>query len=190
MNTEYLVKLILIGAEKTSKSYLLTKFMNGENKQIYEPAIGVEFCSKMIQFQLRGKTIKTEIQIWDTAGAERFQNIINAYYRSSSAVFIVFDVNNIESFSKCKFYIENVYKNCSEDVKKQTMLVAIQLSDERKVTSDEAFLFAMQYDIFYTEVNKDTNVEQILHRIVNSYVYQKNANLQLISMFRFVIRMQ
>ncbi|CAL5995529.1 Rab2b [Hexamita inflata] len=167
----YLVKSIIIGAEKTGKSYLLTKFMNGENKQIYEPTIGVEFGSKMIQFQLRGKTIKTKIQIWDTAGAERFQTITDAYYRGSSVVFIVFDLNNTESFSKCKFYIENVNKNCSEDVKKQTMLVAIQLSDERKVTSDEAFLFAMQYDIFYTDVNKDTNVEQILHRMVKSYIY-------------------
>ncbi|CAL5995509.1 Ras-related_protein [Hexamita inflata] len=99
----------------------------------------------MIQFQLRGKTIKTEIQIWDTAGAERFKNIINAN------------------------------KNCSEDVKKQTMLVAIQLSDERKVTSDEAFLFAMQYDIFYTEVNESNsiNVDQILYKMVKSYIYPR-----------------
>ncbi|CAL5995459.1 Rab2b [Hexamita inflata] len=125
----------------------------------------------MIQVESQGKTINTLMQIWDTAGAELYQTITNTYYKGSSAVFIVFDLNNTESFQKCKFYIENVQQHCLEDVLKNlTILIGTHLSDERKVTTDEALFFTKQYNILYSEVNKDTNVDDILHTMAKRYI--------------------
>ncbi|CAL5993860.1 Rab11 [Hexamita inflata] len=172
MNINYLVKSVIIGAEKTGKSYILHKLTNSANKSAYEPTIGVEFFSKATQFQYQHKQINTVVQIWDTAGDPRFQTIVEAYYKNSSVTFIVFDVNNAESFAKCKFYIQNIYQNCDQTFK-QIMLVGTQLSDERKVSADEAFLFAMYHDIFYTEVKQDTDVELVLQKMIKSYIYIK-----------------
>ncbi|CAL5984950.1 Rab11 [Hexamita inflata] len=171
MSTNYLIKSIIIGASKTGKSYLLSKFTNGKQKANYQPTVGVEFGSKMLQLELKGIIINTLMQIWDTAGAEIYQTITNTYYKGSSVVFIVFDLNNTESFQKCKFYMENVQQYCLEDVwKNLTILIGTQLSDERKVTTDQALLFAKQNNILYSELNKDTNVDEILHTMAKRYI--------------------
>ncbi|CAL5995511.1 Hypothetical_protein [Hexamita inflata] len=62
MNTEYLVKLILIGAEKTGKSYLLTKFMNVKIKPDISPLLALnlvaeQFNSNTITKQSKPKFI-------------------------------------------------------------------------------------------------------------------------------------
>ena len=42
---------------------------------------------------------KVKLQIWDTAGAERFRSIALAYYRGAHGILLVFDLTNERSFT-------------------------------------------------------------------------------------------
>lgn len=50
--------------------------------------IGVEFNSKIIN--MANKEIK--LQIWDTAGQEKFRSVARSYYRGAIGVIIVYDI--------------------------------------------------------------------------------------------------
>jgi len=46
-----------------------------------------------------------KLQIFDTAGQEKFRAITVSYYRGSSAVIVVFDLTNMESFKNVEKWI-------------------------------------------------------------------------------------
>lgn len=64
--------------------------------------LGVDFKIKTIEIE--GKRVK--LQIWDTAGAERFRTITQAYYRGTHGLLLVFDLTNPESFRTLNYRLE------------------------------------------------------------------------------------
>ena len=57
-------------------------------------SIGVDFKSK--QIEIDDKLIK--LQIWDTAGHEKFRTITTSYYKSAHAIIILYDITEQSSF--------------------------------------------------------------------------------------------
>ena len=60
----------------------------------YKATIGAEFLSKEI---LTGDKI-VSMQIWDTAGQEKYQSVQGVFYRGADGCVLVYDITNIESF--------------------------------------------------------------------------------------------
>lgn len=82
-------KMIIIGPPGVGKSSLLNRFTRGEFRDGYNPTLGVEFYSKVINLD---EETQVKLQIWDTAGQESFRSIIKTFYRSSAAVFLVYNI--------------------------------------------------------------------------------------------------
>ena len=76
---DYLFKYIIIGNSNVGKSNLLLRYAYGEFIEVCQATIGVEFAVKIIN--IRNKIYK--IQIWDTAGIEKFRSITRNYYKNS-----------------------------------------------------------------------------------------------------------
>ena len=75
---EYQFRIILIGDAGVGKSSLLRSFTDGTFFEYSDPTVGVDFFSRVIKVQ-DGSPIK--LQLWDTAGHERFRSITRSYYR-------------------------------------------------------------------------------------------------------------
>lgn len=82
-------KMIIIGPAGVGKSSLLNRFTRGEFKDGYNPTLGVEFYSQIVHLE---DETPIKLQIWDTAGQESFRSIIKTFYRSSAAVFLVYNI--------------------------------------------------------------------------------------------------
>ncbi|KAF2207258.1 hypothetical protein CERZMDRAFT_14944, partial [Cercospora zeae-maydis SCOH1-5] len=115
---DYLAKIILLGPSNAGKSCLLHRFVKSEWRVLSSQTIGVEFASKIVKIgdssgsstamngtyraggrdsaPSRRKRIK--LQLWDTAGTERFRSVSRSYYRGAAGAILVYDVNNSESF--------------------------------------------------------------------------------------------
>ena len=57
--------------------------------------LGISHAFKTIQIE----GIRIRLQIWDTAGQEKFRTLTRSYYRKSNGVIIAFSINSLESFS-------------------------------------------------------------------------------------------
>ena len=88
-------KIVFIGDVSVGKTSIMNRIVENKFKDYYEPSIGVDFSTKIIKH--RSKTIK--LQIWDSAGQERYKGLIPSYIKGASLVFVVYDVN-----SKIKIY--------------------------------------------------------------------------------------
>jgi len=106
MNPEYdyLFKLLLIGDSGVGKSCLLLRFADDTYTESYISTIGVDF--KIRTIELDGKTIK--LQIWDTAGQEKYHALSPIYYRGSNGAFLVYDITDTDSFQRIKNWVREL----------------------------------------------------------------------------------
>lgn len=108
MATEYdvLAKSIIIGDSSVGKSSLLYRYTEQDWNPHYIATIGVDF--KVMTFDREGKVIK--LQLWDTAGQDRFRSIVHTYYRGAHAVMLVFAINDRESFDHLHEWTQDVHR--------------------------------------------------------------------------------
>lgn len=91
-----ILKVLLIGNSSVGKTSLLTRIVDDHFVSSYKSTIGTDMKSKDV---LIDNTLVT-LQLYDTAGAERFKSLSSSYYRGSSIVFFVFDLNEAKSFDE------------------------------------------------------------------------------------------
>ena len=67
----------------------------------------MEFSSKIIKVGtgLRRKRIK--LQLWDTAGTERFRSVSRSYYRGAAGAILVYDLASHDSFSALPTFLND-----------------------------------------------------------------------------------
>ena len=88
-----LVKIVLLGDVNVGKSTMIHSFVYGQASNQKPTTASV--------MHTRNETINgidTKLQLWDTAGQEKFQSIGIAFYRQTNSCVLVFDITNKASF--------------------------------------------------------------------------------------------
>ena len=75
------------------------------------------------------------MQIWDTAGQEKYQSVQTVFYRGSDACIIVYDITNVRSFQDINKWKEEFINTASTDSSFPIVVVGnkLDLAGERKV---------------------------------------------------------
>lgn len=81
-----------------SRSCLLHRFVKSEWRVLSSQTIGVEFASKIIKVGTGARRKRIKLQLWDTAGTERFRSVSRSYYRGAAGAVLVYDVTSHASF--------------------------------------------------------------------------------------------
>jgi small GTP-binding protein len=58
--------------------------------------------------------VRIKLQIWDTAGEERFRSVAPIYYKNAQAVILVYDTTDRESFKSLNKWIEDINTQTTE----------------------------------------------------------------------------
>lgn len=106
---DYLAKIILLGPSGTGKSCLLHRFVKDEWRVLTSQTIGVEFASKIVKVggQNGQRRKRMKLQLWDTAGTERFRSVSRSYYRGAAGAVLVYDVGSYESFAGLRTFLND-----------------------------------------------------------------------------------
>ncbi|TDH14584.1 hypothetical protein EPR50_G00043900 [Perca flavescens] len=94
-NSPVTLKIILIGNSGVGKSSFMNRYVNHRFTNMYRATIGTDFLSRTVNIEEDAVTL----QIWDTAGTERFQSLGTPLYRGAHCCMLVFDVTSRASFS-------------------------------------------------------------------------------------------
>lgn len=155
----YQFRLILIGESTVGKSSLLRQFKEGEYFSDISLTVGVDFHAKVVE--VNGFPIK--LQLWDTAGQDRFRAIVKAYYRNAVGGLLVFDISHRDSFANLDSWLEDALRN-AEPHKPIFVLVGNKNDQEknREVSKEEGQKYAKDHDMEYIETSAKTgrNVEE------------------------------
>lgn len=150
----YQFRLILIGDSTVGKSSLLRQFKEGTYFQDISLTVGVDFHAKIVY--VKGEPIK--LQLWDTAGQDRFRAIVKAYYRNAVGGLLVFDITNRESFAHLNEWLEDAKKNADRGREPVFVLVGNKSDQDkhREVLKDEGLRYARENNMEYIETSART----------------------------------
>jgi small GTP-binding protein len=148
-NYDYRVKLIKIGDANSGKSCLLEQFREGRFYAGSTHTIGVEFASKLVQ--IADKKIK--LQIWDTAGQDRYRTVSRSYYRGSLGAVVVYDITSRESFNNLPRWIQDAREQASKEVTIAVVGNKRDLGNERAVPMLDASRFCQERDLLFMETS-------------------------------------
>ncbi|WOG97460.1 hypothetical protein DCAR_0416800 [Daucus carota subsp. sativus] len=156
-------KLVLLGDMGAGKSSLVLRFVKGQFLDFQESTIGAAFFSQTLA--VSDATVKFEI--WDTAGQERYHSLAPMYYRGAAAAIIVYDIASIDSFARAKTWVQELQKQGNPNLVMALAGNKADLEEKRKVTADEARLYAEENGLFFMETSAKTaaNVNEIFYEI-------------------------
>lgn len=104
---DYLAKIVLIGPSGAGKSCLLHRFVKSEWRILSSQTIGVEFSSKIVKVGSGASRRRVKLQLWDTAGTERFRSVSRSYYRGAAGAILVYDVASLASFNALPTFLSD-----------------------------------------------------------------------------------
>ncbi|KAH0789581.1 ras-related protein Rab-13 [Histomonas meleagridis] len=152
MQEETLIKLLILGESAVGKSCLLLRFVDDKFNETFLTTIGIDF--KVRHMEIDGKKVK--LQIWDTAGQEKFKTITKAYYRGANGILIVFDLTNRDSFEQTKNWMDSITEAMSDPV--DIVLVGNKCDMDRKISREEAETKAKEFNVPYFETSAKENI--------------------------------
>ena len=165
-------KIIFVGDAGVGKTTIIARIMDSPFNEVYEPSIGVDFMSKIIKY--RGQNIK--LQIWDTAGQEKYKGLIPSYVRNSSIVFLVYDISVKSSFDNIPKWISFI-----RSIENTTLVLCGNKIDleKREVTKEEGEALAQKEGIAFYETSAKTGdgIKSMFYNTVSDLpVFAENNN--------------
>jgi Ras-related protein Rab-1A len=146
---DYLFKVLLIGDSSVGKTSVLLRYVDDTFNPEFQTTIGVDF--KISTFQLNGKVIK--LQLWDTAGQDRFKNIVASYYRGAHGIMLTFDITNLTSFQNITRWYDEAQNYLQKSVPKLLIGNKSDLASQRTVKIEEAKALADRLGVEYVETS-------------------------------------
>ena len=123
------------------------------------------------------------VQIWDTAGQEKYRSVNKIYIKGSQIVIFVYDVTNAKSFSDLSsFWVDYVEKILGNDATIGVCGTKIDL-DKVEVSTEEGKKFAEKIGALFGETSSlqhPNGVIEYINQLVDKYIsIHLNDNNQL-----------
>ena len=142
-------KVVLLGDSGVGKTSLIHRYIKGEFTEYSEPTVGALCSSKVVRVGDRD----VELEIWDTAGQEKYRSLVPMYYRDAECAIVVYDIRNPESYDLALEYIDQIQQARSE--KEFIVIVGnkVDLEPQRKVYVETVKQFAEEKGFLFSEVS-------------------------------------
>ena len=181
----YAFKVVLLGEGRVGKTSLLVRYARDEFEPSQPPTIQAAFLSKRIRVD--GAVV--EMNVWDTAGQERFHALGPIYYRDADAALLVFDITDVDSFERCKKWVEEL-----RSVRGNKMALAIagnkiDMEKARAVPAERAERYAASLSkdgvggedavvrVYGTSAKQNRGVEQCFEDIARALVRRSKRSV-------------
>jgi small GTP-binding protein len=110
------------------------------------------------------------LQLWDTAGQEKYKSVTRSYYKNSNGALAVYDITDRESLTLVETLI-TYYKNESESSMPMNIVLVGNKYDmatkHRQVSLEEGQRVAEHYNIPFYEISakKNINVDEVFFEV-------------------------
>ena len=88
-----LYKILLLGDSTVGKTCFLLRYMDETFIDSHMATIGLDYRLKTM---ILGEQKIVKVQLWDTAGQDKFRAITRNYYKGANGIILIYDVTNLK----------------------------------------------------------------------------------------------
>ena len=172
MSEDCVYKVLLLGDSTVGKTCFLMKYTDNKFQEAHMSTIGLDYRLKNMTLK-NGKNVK--LQIWDTAGQDRFRAITKNYYKSANGIILIYDVTSLQTYENVKNWITQIREEASQNVVIYIAGNKIDMAEERKIKTEEGQKLADEYGFPFIEtsakngINIDKTFEDLVEKIDSVY---------------------
>ena len=173
-NYDLTLKLLVVGDSSVGKTNFVMRLTNNEFSKNYMTTSGIDL--KTTDIEIKNK--KIHIQLWDTAGQEKYKAITKNLFLKVMGALIIYDITNEASYNNLKSWVKLIKEECGKHMQLIILGNKSDLNDERKISKDEAINYAKEQNIEYIETSSKTgeNVKKAVTMICESILENKEMN--------------
>lgn len=144
------LKVVIVGDSGVGKTCLINRFIENQYHGTSKPTVGIDNFEKCFAHD-RGQIT---IQMWDTAGEERYRTITSAYYKPAHGFLLAYDATNKKSFANVTSTWLKQMNTYSANKNYPRVLVACKCDQtEQVVTKEEGKLLADKHGMLFFETS-------------------------------------
>jgi len=118
------------------------------------------------------------IQLWDTAGLEKYRSITKSYFHSAAAIFLLVDVTDPFSLVKLDRWIVSIEESMPSESVCKIVLVLTKTDQEKQIDMDFFKEIAERSELSFYEVSSKTgrNVNSMFEKVIREAIVMKNRS--------------
>ena len=178
MTEDIVYKVLLLGDSTVGKTCFLLRYCDKTFQDAHLSTIGLDYRVKTMTLKNK-KNIK--LQIWDTAGQDRFRAITKNYYKGANGIILIYDVTNLQTYENVKNWIIQIREETNPNVVIYLAGNKIDIpEEERAVKTEEGKEIADEYKLQFKETSaKDgINVNEVFQELVEK-IDEVNSKLEV-----------
>jgi len=172
VRSSFKLKILVVGSANSGKTSFCSKYSNSFSQRFRE-TIGVDIYVKD-ELLPDGKFVT--LSCWNCASQEKFYSSYSTFFRGALGAFVLFSVNDLESFRVAKKYIEEIRTRINGI---PILLIGnkVDLEKERQVDYNQAKEYAHKLNLagyIETSTKEDINISKayaVLSEIVYFYIH-------------------
>ena len=164
------IKITLIGNPGVGKTCIISRYVENTFTENNESTVGANFSEKVIK---RGDK-EVQLNIWDTAGQEKFHALGKHFYKDSYVVCLVYDITSQDSLDSLK---QIWYPDLQKYGEQYTVLAVVgNKCDlyENDILADEeqakAFAKEIKGEFMLTSAKTGDGIEKLFNTLTDLYL--------------------
>lgn len=165
-------KIVVIGDSGVGKTALIQRLTDNKFSQT-SATVGVQYQPYICPLTSNNSDEKdsnekaVQLQIWDTAGQEKYKSISKSYFRNALGAVLVFDITNIQTFENVSMWLQELRDSCNQNAFILLVGNKTDRESDREVGEETAKEFAHQQRIEYREASalNGDNVKETFARL-------------------------
>ena len=102
------LKLLIVGDSSVGKTNFTSRFIENKFNNSYMTTSGIDLQTADIEI----KNKKVRIQLWDTAGQEKYKAITKNLFLKVMGAIIIYDITSEKSFINLKSWVQMIKEEC------------------------------------------------------------------------------
>lgn len=163
------VKVALLGSTGVGKTCIIKRYTEGGFDENSQTTSGASYSQKILKIE--NKSI--QVDIWDTAGQEKYRSLGKRFYKDAYIVCLVYDITNPTSFEDIK---EKWYNDLKTFGEKYNILAIVGAKsdcyEKEEVPENDAREYAKSIGATFmlTSAKNGNNIEHLFDTLIRLYL--------------------
>jgi small GTP-binding protein len=157
-------RIVVIGSTSVGKTALIHQIIFSQFDPMTSPTTGTAFYQ-----YISDHPTHSEVQLWDTAGMERFHSLNTAYYRDAAGAILVFDLTNYVTFQEIGSWLTEFMSQAHPNPAMVLCGNKCDLGGAMEVDLDDVRLFCQEHHMSYyqTSAVSGNGVSEMVHAVLS-----------------------